>query len=148
MNPPAYKTWQTPSSTLTLIDQLLNDHTDGETADHLNHAGLTSGTHQPFTGRIIIHLRRNHHIPSHRDRLRAQGLLTLTEIATLLDVHPITIKKWHAAGLLHGHKANDKNDHLYQRPDPNHTPTKQPGKKLTQRPKPTEPTEPSQRSAV
>jgi DNA invertase Pin-like site-specific DNA recombinase len=147
-NQPAWKTRQTPNSTLTLIDQLLNDHTDGETADHLNRAGLKSGKHQPFTGRIIIHLRRNHNIPSHRDRLRAKGMLTLNEIAKHLNVHPTTIKTWHAAGLLQAHKANDKNDRLYERPDPANTPTKQQGKKLTERLKTPEPTQASQRSAV
>ena len=147
-NPPAYKTWQTPTATLTRIDRLLNDHTDGETADHLNRAGLTSGTNKPFTGLIIRHLRRNHDIPSHHDRLRAQGMLTLNEIAHHLHVHPITIKKWHAAGLLQAHKANDKNDHLYPRPDPTTTPTKRQGKRLSERAQAAEPTAPSQRSAV
>jgi DNA invertase Pin-like site-specific DNA recombinase len=147
-NPPAYKTWQTPTSTLKRIDQLLDDHTDGETADHLNRAGLTSGTNKPFTSLIIRHLRRNHDIPSHRDRLRAQGMLTLNEIAHHLNVHTRTIKSWHAAGLLKARKANDKNDHLYPPPDPTTAPTKRQGKKLSQRTRTTEPTPPSQRSAV
>ena len=35
-----------------------------------------------------------------------------------LGVHPTTIKNWHKAGLLTSHKANDKNERLYQPPAP------------------------------
>ena len=32
---------------------------------------------KPFTAGIVLHLRRAHHLPSHADRLRARGLLTI-----------------------------------------------------------------------
>jgi DNA invertase Pin-like site-specific DNA recombinase len=116
--PKAWQTRQTHPDTLALIDHLLNEHTDAEVADRLNHAGHRSGTGQPFHARIVLELRRDHQLPSHRERLRAAGMLTLTEIADQLSVHATTIKAWHAAGLLTAHKANDKNERLYQPPTP------------------------------
>ena len=71
---------------------------------------------RPFSARNVLHLRRDHQLPSHQDRLRQQGLLSLTEIAEQLGVHPGTIKSWHAAALIIGHRANDKNEHLYEPP--------------------------------
>ena len=73
---------------------------------------------KPFTADIVLHLRRSHNLPSHAERLRAQGLLTLREIADQLAVHPSTIKAWQHAGLLTSAKANDKNERLYQPPTP------------------------------
>ena len=69
-------------------------HTDAETADALNVAGHRSGENKPFTAGIVVHVRRKYHLPSHADRLRAQGLLTTTELAQRLTVHPSTIKSW------------------------------------------------------
>ena len=66
----------------------------------------------------MLHLRRAHQLPSHADRLRARGLLTIAQVADRLGVHPSTIKAWHAAGLLTAHKANDKNERLYEPPAP------------------------------
>jgi Recombinase/Recombinase zinc beta ribbon domain len=116
--PPSWQLRQTRPGTLTLLNRLLDDHTDAETADALNAAGHRSGEGKPFTGRIVLELRRSHHLPSHADRLRARGLLTLTEIAGQLGVHPSTIKAWRRAGLLTAHKANDKNIPLFNPPDP------------------------------
>jgi hypothetical protein len=116
--PKAWQTRQTHPDTLTLLDRLLDDHTDAETAALLNQAGHRSGEHKPFTGQIVLHLRRAHQLPSHRDRLRAAGMLTPGELAQRLGVHLSTIKHWHHAGLLPSHKANDKNEHLYQPPTP------------------------------
>jgi hypothetical protein len=62
--------------------------------------------------------RRAHQLPSHADRLRATGMLTLAEITAHLAVSTSTIKAWHQAGLLVAHQANDKNERLYQPPDP------------------------------
>jgi hypothetical protein len=130
--PTAWQARQTNPDTLALLDRLLNDHTDAETAGLLNDAGHRSGEDKPFTGRIVLELRRNHRLPSHAQRLRAQGLLTLDEIAERLDVHPSTIKSWHRAGLVHARKANDKNERLYQPPGPT-PPRKKQGSKLSKR---------------
>ncbi len=107
---------QTEPDTFDLLDRLLDDYTDAEVADALNAAGHRSGTGQPFTRLIVLHLRRTHQLPSHAERLRSRGLLTIGEIAERLHVHPSTIKDWHHAGLLVSHKANDKNERLYQPP--------------------------------
>jgi hypothetical protein len=66
----------------------------------------------------VLDLRRTNNLPSHADRLRSNGLLTINEIAQRLGVHPTTIKNWHRAGLFPSHKANDKNMQLYQPPTP------------------------------
>ena len=109
---------QTDPDTFKLLDQLLDDHTDRETAQQLNNAGCLTGTGKPFTAHIVLHIRRAHGLASHHQRLRARGLLTITETATRLGVHTSTIKAWHRAGLLSSHKANDKNERLFDPPDP------------------------------
>jgi hypothetical protein len=101
--PPAWKARQTHPDTLALLDQLLDTHTDAEVAALLHQAGHRSGEGRPFTGRIVLGLRRDHHLASHAERL---------------GVHPSTIKHWHHAGLLQSQKANDKNERLYQPPTP------------------------------
>jgi hypothetical protein len=114
--PTSWQARQTRPDTVAALDRLLNTHTDAETADALNAAGHRSGENKPFTAGIVVHIRRKYHLPSHADRLRAQGLLTTTELAQHLGVHPSTIKSWTKAGILNSHKANDKNERLYQPP--------------------------------
>jgi DNA-binding transcriptional MerR regulator len=41
-------------------------------------------------------------------------MLTIGEVAEHLGVHTSTIKAWHRAGLLVSHKANDKNERLFE----------------------------------
>lgn len=116
-----WKARQTDPATFALLDRLLDDHTDAETADALNAAGHRSGTGNAFTRLIVLHLRHTHQLPSHAERLRLRGLLTIDEIAEHLGVHRSTIKAWHRAGLLVSHKANDKNERLYKPPTPGDT---------------------------
>src|SRR5262249_29161983 len=98
--------------------RLLDDHTDGETAAALNAAGHRSGEGKPFTSRIVLDLRQSHHLPSHAHRLRARGLLTMTETAAHLAVHISTIKAWRRPGLLTARKATAKTAPLSDPPDP------------------------------
>ena len=136
---------QTDTGTLAELDRLLDNHTDAQAAQILNAAGHRSGTGQTFTPSIVLHLRRSNGLPSHLERLRSRGLLTIHELAEHLGVHPSTIKAWHQAGLLASHQANDKNIHLFELPTPGDPRLiKKMGSRLTQRAS----TPPSQRSAV
>lgn len=116
--PTAWKARQTDPETLVLLDRLLDDHTDADAAAALNAAGHRSGEGKTFTGRIVLELRRGNDLASHAERLRARGLLTPGEIADRLGVHRSTIKAWQRAGLVVSHKANDKNERLYEPPTP------------------------------
>jgi DNA-binding transcriptional regulator YiaG len=119
--PKAWQARQTSPHTLAALNQLLDEHTDKETAQQLNLDGHRSGEGKPFTARIVLELRTSNNLPSHADRLRARGLLSISQIAAQLGVHPTTIKNWHRAGLLPSRKANDKNERLYQPPSPGDT---------------------------
>jgi DNA invertase Pin-like site-specific DNA recombinase len=116
--PKAWQTRQTNPDTLAALDRLLDEHTDAETAHLLNTAGHRSGEGKPFTASIVLDLRHAHRLPSHHQRLRAKGLLTIDEFAERVGVHPGTIKHWQRAGLVTGHKANDKNVRLFDPPQP------------------------------
>jgi hypothetical protein len=116
--PTSWQARQTRPDTVKALDRLLDTHTDAEAADALNATGHRSGENKPFTAGIVVHVRRKYHLPSHAERLRAQGLLTTTELAQRLRVHPSTIKNWSRAGILNSHKANDKNERFYEPPIP------------------------------
>ena len=114
--PTSWQARQTRPDTVKTLDRLLDTHTDAEAAETLNAEGHRSGENKPFTAGIVVHVRRKYHLRSHADRLRAQGLLTTTELAQHLEVHPSTVKSWTKAGILNSHKANDKNERLYEPP--------------------------------
>ena len=114
--PKAWQVRQTRPDTLAALDRLLDTHTDAQTAEALNAAGHRSGEGKPFTARIVLEARRSNKLPSHAERLRAKGLLTKTELAARLGVHESTVKSWTKAGILNSHKANDKNERLYEPP--------------------------------
>jgi DNA invertase Pin-like site-specific DNA recombinase len=141
----AWQLRQTPPETVARCDALLDGHTDAEVAELLNQEGHVSGGGKPFFARSVLRLRRDHHLLSHRDRLARTGLLTLDEIAAHLGVQRHTIKAWHHAGFLIGHKANDKNEHLFEPPapgDPRLVPSR--GRRLSER----ETTQPTPGGAV
>ena len=132
--PRAWHLRQTNPDTLALLHRLLNEHTDAEVAAKLNADGHRSGDGKTFTGRIVLELRRSHGFPSHHERLRARGLLTIGELADRLGVHPTTINAWRRAGLIHSHKANDKNIRLFDPPAPGDPRlVKRQGRRLDQR---------------
>ena len=92
---------------------------------------LASAEFRVITPQLVIRLLTRRHLSSNMRKvlktLLAAGnrKLTTTEIAHHLGVHPTTIKNWRRAGILNSHKANDKNERLYEpvtrRPPPHRT---------------------------
>jgi hypothetical protein len=131
--PPALSAWQlrqTSPQVVTQIDELLNDHTAGEIAARLNAHGYITGAGRTFHLLLVEPLCRAYQLTSRYDRLRARWLLTLDEMARLLDVHPSTVKAWTQHGLLRAHAYNDKARCLYEHPG-ERLPVKMQGRKLT-----------------
>jgi len=131
----AMNAWQlreTSTEIVALIDQLLDQYTDGGVATTLNARGYVSGTGRPFQGRIVQYIRRDYRLRSRCERLRARGMLTRDEIADRLKVTAATVKVWGHYGLLSRHVCNDKGECLYEPPGPN-APIKMQGRRLTDR---------------
>jgi hypothetical protein len=130
--PSAWKMRTTPQSIVTMIDELLDGHTDGQIAPILNDRGKISGDGKRFSRIIVQNIRRKYDLKSRYLRLREDGLLTLDEIARELHVSKTTVKIWRRHGLLLAVPFNDKNQYLYPRPGEN-APVKQQGTKLSER---------------
>ena len=113
---------KTPANIVAAVDELLDEHISGEVAQILNQRGLTTGTGQPFHHKIVDNIIHTYRLPSRRQRLRAAGMLTPTEMATLLGISRHTLKAWHRAGIVSGLRYNDKCETLYHRPDPDNPP--------------------------
>jgi DNA invertase Pin-like site-specific DNA recombinase len=113
---PAWLLRQTAAAVVAEIDRLLEDHTDGEIAELLNHRGLLSGEGKPFHRLMVRSIRLAYSLSSRHERLRSRGLLTLAELAQRLDVSTATIKYWRRAGLLKAHRYDERNDCLFEPP--------------------------------
>jgi hypothetical protein len=109
----AWQARRTPQTTITLIDQLLNEHTYRQVSDILTQRDITSGDGNTFTtDRLRAHC-HTYQLRSHYQRLRNAGLLTLDEIAEQLRAHPHSIKRWYRLGLITGRLADDRGTCLY-----------------------------------
>lgn len=117
----AWEAHTTPASTIARIDELLDQHTYDEAVQILNDKGLTGGWGKPFTVPSLTQLCRNRGIPSHHDRLRAAGMLTLEEIAEQFAVSTQTIKTWQRRGHITGRRIDGRRAHLYH-PDQSRPP--------------------------
>jgi hypothetical protein len=114
----AWELRQTDPAVVAALDELLNEHTDAQSADILNERGLPSGMGRPFTRGMIVHLRNAYQLRSHRQRLLDAGMLTVSELARHLGVHFQTVKHWRRDGIITGVLANDKGAYVYPLPGP------------------------------
>jgi hypothetical protein len=111
-----WQLWQTDQKVIDIINQLLQKYTDNQTAEILNKRGLYSGKHQVFTSGIVARLRRDYGLKNKYEVLREQGLLTVKEVAKLLNIETVTVNLWRRKGILKGFPYNDKGECLYEQP--------------------------------
>jgi DNA invertase Pin-like site-specific DNA recombinase len=109
---------QTPPEVVAAIDELLDDHTDGQIAAILTERGHVSGTGHALRPTIVRHIRNRYGLRSHPQRLADQGMLSLREIARRLGIGLGTVQIWRNNGLLTGRVANDKGEYFYFPPPP------------------------------
>ena len=114
---PAPVVRQTDPAVVATIDRLLDEHTEGEIAALLNAQGQRSYEGKPFHSLLVAGIRQRHHLPDRFTRLRARGLLTVTELAARLGVCADTVERWRNRGLLQAERYNDKGECLYHLPD-------------------------------
>jgi len=102
---------------LTLIDQLLDDYTDAQVAEHLNQRGWRTYEGKVFHATRILSLRRYHHLKDHGARLRERGLLSASEAAQAYGVCPLTIRDWGRAGRIPMYHVDGRGIALFSPPD-------------------------------
>ena len=108
--------WQmhkTAAATLVALDDLLDDYTDGQTADRLNGMGLAPAIGARFTSTIVRNLRRDNNLLSYAKRLEARGMRTVLQLAEDYGVSHATIRQWHRQGKLAAIPADDKGKWLF-----------------------------------
>jgi DNA invertase Pin-like site-specific DNA recombinase len=115
----------TPTTIVSLVDQLLNDHIYAEIADLLNARGLhPGGSARPgrqdarFTAIRVAYLVHRYGLRSRYDRLRDRGMLTQAEVAKRLGIHEYTVARWRKHGIIRAHAFNG-HAWLYEDPGPN-----------------------------
>jgi len=96
---PIWKTEKTPSEVVAEIDRLLEEHhTDAQIVEILNNKGLRTGKGLSFNSRSIFNIRRVYRLKSCYQRLRESGMLTVKEMAKLLNTTTATIRTWQEHG--------------------------------------------------
>ena len=108
---------------IELMDELLDDFTDAEVAEQLNHRGWCTSGGKPFHARRVLSLRRDYHLKDHGTRLRERGLLSADEAAKAYGVCRQTIMEWGRAGLLPTYRTNDRGMVVFPPPE-EHAPVK------------------------
>ncbi len=98
------------------VDQLLDDHTDARIIEILAARGMRPGVAERFSPTILSELRHSYGLADRFTRLRRRGLLTLSEMAVALGIHPATVKSRRSKGLLASELCNDKGQRLYVPP--------------------------------
>jgi hypothetical protein len=99
------------------IDHLLDQHLPHEIAHLLNAQGLRSVEGKEFKGETVYAIASRYGLKSRHDRLRAAGLLTITEVASILRISESEVWRRRKQGLLSG-QAFGANKYLYEPPRP------------------------------
>ncbi len=103
-----------PPAIVAEVDRLMGEHTDAEISAILRQRGIRLALGEQFTPVNVRHLRATYGLYSRFERLRAEGMLTLPEMAARLGIHPQTVKRREREGFVIGHVYDDKWQRLYE----------------------------------
>lgn len=120
--PPFAQSRLTAPETLAEMDRLLEEYTDAEVAEQLNQRGYRTFDGLLFQSIHVYQLRRHHHIPDRYARLRAQGMLTVKELANHYGVSAQVIRRRYHQGRIAGACYNDRGSCLFSPPQENQQP--------------------------
>lgn len=116
---------KTPTTIVSLVDELLEHHIYDEIAELLNKQGLRPGGSARrgkqaarFSALRIGYLVHEYGLRSRYDRLRDRGMLTKEELAARLGIHVHTLVRWAVHGIVVRHAYNG-HAFLYEPPGPN-----------------------------
>ena len=123
---------RTPAAVVEQVRALATEQTDAQIAETLNGRWLRTGTGLPFSRLRVRMLREAYDINSYVEHLTAAGWLTAPQMAELLDVHPVTAKRFARQGVLRAVRADDRGTLLFE-PPTGPLPVAHPGKRLRDR---------------
>jgi len=116
------KGWQynlTDPKIVEIVDDLLSNHTYSEIATILKSRGYKSGQGRQIDRRTIVGITHKYKLKTRYARLRANGKLTVDEVANLLGVRAATVRRRAKKGNIKMYPYNDRNGCLYEHPGVN-----------------------------
>jgi hypothetical protein len=114
--PPFAQSRLTPPHTLEVMQQLLHDLTDAQTAEQLNALGYRTFTGLPFQAAHVAQLRRHHGLTDRYTALHEQGWLSAAEIAEQCGISVARVWRRYHQGRLVGAMGNDRGTCLFMSP--------------------------------
>jgi DNA invertase Pin-like site-specific DNA recombinase len=114
--PPFAQSRLTAPQTLEVMQQLLHDGTDAQTAERLNSLGYRTFTGLPFQAAHVAQLRRHHGLTGRYTTLREQGWMTAAEIAARCGISVAKVWRRYHQGHLLGTVYNDRGTCLFMFP--------------------------------
>ncbi|HEY1391307.1 MAG TPA: hypothetical protein VGF38_22405, partial [Ktedonobacterales bacterium] len=114
--PPFAQSRLTAPQTLEVMQQLLHEWTDAQTAEQLNTLGYRTFTGLPFQAAHVAQLRRHHGLTDRYTTLREQGWLTAAEMAERCGISVSRVWRRYHRGCLVGAVYNDRGTCLFTFP--------------------------------
>ncbi len=116
------KGWQynlTDPKIVEMVDELLSDHNYADIATILDNRGYKSGQGHRIDRNVVKGITHSYKLKTRYARLRANGKLTVDEVANLLGVTTATVRRWGKKGIIKTYPYNDRNGCLYEHPGVN-----------------------------
>jgi len=113
------KGWQynvTDPKIVEIVDELLTDHTYSKIATILNNRGYRSGQGHRIDRRTVVGITHGYKLKTRYARLRATGKLTVKEVASLLGMSTMTVRRLGKKGVIKTYPYNDRNGCLFEHP--------------------------------